>query len=59
VKEVETVKIEVPLELADDVRRYVERLKRRKNLIKETFGILKTEKSAAELRVEIYEELYG
>jgi hypothetical protein len=56
---VETVKIEVPLELADDVRRYVERLKRRKKLIEETFGILKTEKSASELRVEIYEELYG
>lgn len=34
-------------------------MKRRKKLIKETFGILKTEKSAAELRVEIYEELYG
>ncbi|WP_157727151.1 hypothetical protein [Thermococcus siculi] len=58
-REVETVKIEVPLELADDVRRYVERLKRRKKLIKETFGILKTEKSATELKVEIYEELYG
>jgi hypothetical protein len=56
---VETVKIEVPPEFASEIKRYLERLKKRKKILEETFGILQTEKSAADLKVEIYEELYG
>lgn len=55
----ETVKIEVSCELEEDVKRYITSLQRKKKIIRETFGILKTEKSASELKVEIYEELYG
>ena len=55
----ETVKIEVPRELEKDVKRYITSLQKKKRIINETFGILKTEKSATELKVEIYEELYG
>ncbi len=56
----EVTKIEVPSELVDDVQKYVERLKRKKRILQKTFGILKgEEKSATELKVEIYEELYG
>ena len=56
----EVTKIEVPSEFVDDVQKYVERLKRKKRILQKTFGILKgEEKSATELKVELYEELYG
>ena len=55
----ETVKIEVPRELEEEVKRYIRSLQKKKKIIKETFGILKTEKSAVELKVELYDELYG
>ncbi|WP_457754457.1 hypothetical protein [Thermococcus sp.] len=54
----ETVKIEIPRELEKEVKRYIRALQKKKKIIKETFGILKTEKSAVELKVELYDKLY-
>jgi len=56
---VETVKVEVPKEFEKKVKEYLQELEKRREILKKTAGILKTEKSAEELKVEIYEELYG
>ncbi|WP_157722395.1 hypothetical protein [Thermococcus gorgonarius] len=55
----ETVKVEVPKEFEKKVKEYLQELEKRREILKKTAGILKTEKSAKELKVEIYEELYG
>ncbi|WP_164490411.1 hypothetical protein [Pyrococcus abyssi] len=54
----EVIKVEIPRELEEDVKRYIKLLKKRREVLKKTFGILKTEKTAKELKVEIYDELY-
>ena len=55
----ETVKVEVPKEFEKKIREYLQELEKRREILKKTAGILKTEKSVKELKVEIYEELYG
>lgn len=56
---VETINIEVPVELADGVREYLKTIKRGRRILDRAFGILKADESAVGLKVEVYEELYG
>ncbi len=55
----ETVELKVPKELERKVGLYLQELEKRREILKKTAGILKTPKSAKELKVELYEELYG
>ncbi|EEB74004.1 MULTISPECIES: hypothetical protein [unclassified Thermococcus] len=55
----ETVDLKVPKELERKVRLYLQELEKRREILKKTAGILKTPKPAKELKVELYEELYG
>ena len=55
----ETVNVRVPKEFEEKVHRYLQELEKRREILKKTAGILKTPKSAKELKVELYEELYG
>ena len=52
----ETVNVRVPKEFEKKVKAYLQELEKRREILKKTAGILKTEKSATELKVEIYEE---
>ena len=54
----EKVDLKVPKELERKVRLYLQELEKRREILKKTAGILKTPKSAKELKVELYEELY-
>jgi len=56
---VEKVDLKVPKELERKVRLYLQELEKRREILKKTAGILKTPKPAKELKVELYEELYG
>ncbi|WP_167716716.1 hypothetical protein [Thermococcus sp. ES12] len=55
----ETVNVKVPKEFEKKVRAYLRELEKRQEILKQTAGIMKTEKSAKELKVELYEEIYG
>ena len=55
---VETVDLKVPKELERKVRLYIQELEKRREILKKTAGILKTKKSARELKVELYEEIF-
>ncbi|CAD5244707.1 hypothetical protein [Thermococcus camini] len=55
----ETVNMRVPKEFEKKVKAYLQELEKQREILKKTKGILKTEKSARDLKVEIYEELYG
>ncbi|WP_457752272.1 hypothetical protein [Thermococcus sp.] len=55
----ETINIKVPKEFEKKVKEYLKELEGKKDILKRTAGIIKTEKSARDLKVEIYEELYG
>jgi len=53
------VRITVPKELEEEARRMVNELKRRRDILDKTFGLIKTEKSAKELKADLYEEISG
>ncbi|AJC71195.1 hypothetical protein X802_02650 [Thermococcus guaymasensis DSM 11113] len=54
----ETVDLKVPKGLERKVRLYIQELEKRREILKKTAGILKTKKSARELKVELYEEIF-
>jgi len=42
-----------------EASQHLKKLKKQKEILEKTFGILKTSKTAKELKVELYDELYG
>ncbi|WP_179193005.1 hypothetical protein [Thermococcus litoralis] len=42
-----------------EVSQHLKKLKKQKEILEKTFGILKNSKTAKELKVELYDELYG
>ncbi len=51
------ITVVVPEGLEEEAKRMINELKRRKNILDKTFGLIKTKKSAKELKVDLYEEL--
>ena len=46
----------VPEGLEEEAKKMINELKRRKDILDKTFGLIKTKKSAKELKVEIYND---
>jgi len=51
------ITIVVPEGLEEEAKKMINELKRRKDILDKTFGLIKTKKSAEELKVDLYEEL--
>lgn len=51
------IKIVVPEGLEEDVKRMINELKKKKDILDKTFGLIKTKKSAKELKVEVYNSI--
>ena len=50
------IKIVVPEGLEEDVKRMINELKKKKDILDKTFGLIKTKKSAKELKVDLYDK---
>lgn len=51
------IKIVVPEGLEEDAKRMINELKKKKDILDKTFGLIKTKKSAKELKVEVYNSI--